>query len=78
MLADGLTKALTAPKFELFRKAIGVVDAAKQLAAREAREITLEDLEAREDLFEGGEVDVTDPNPVDSDGDNSISMEESD
>ena len=58
MLADGLTKALTGAKFEAFRAAVGVVDISKQLAERKACEITLEDLEAREDLFDGGEADT--------------------
>jgi hypothetical protein len=63
MLADGLTKALSAIKFEQFRKAIGVVDVSQQLAARAVKEITAERLEAREDLFKGGEAEVVDHFP---------------
>ena len=43
-------------KFKQFYKAIGVVDVAQQLATRAAKEITAKRLEAREDLFKGGEV----------------------
>jgi len=55
MLADGLTKALGKEAFERFRDQMGIVDITEKLKERKTREITMEDLQGREDVLEGGE-----------------------
>jgi hypothetical protein len=60
MVADGLTKALPEADFLRFRNQIGVVDATEALITRSEslRILKDEDLEALEDEFQGGEVEV--------------------
>ena len=58
MLADGLTKALTADKFRRFRGLVGLIDIKERIEARQLKEITEEDLFTLEDSFEGGEGHV--------------------
>ena len=55
ILADSLTKALTADKFRRFRGLVGLMDIKERIKARQLKEITEEDLFALEDSFEGGE-----------------------
>lgn len=55
MVADGLTKALSYPAFEKFRRLVGIVDISELLNTRQAKEVTLEDLERLEDLVVRGE-----------------------
>ncbi|GAB1319505.1 Reverse transcriptase Ty1/copia-type domain-containing protein [Madurella fahalii] len=57
MLADGLTKALTAEMFKKFREQVGVVDLTDRIETRKLREMKEEDLDALEDLLSGGESD---------------------
>lgn len=59
-VADGLTKALADPDFHRFRESIGVVDISGLLQRRQEalRKIEDEDLEALEDLIQGGEAEL--------------------
>ncbi|KAK8013656.1 hypothetical protein PG991_009249 [Apiospora marii] len=56
MIADGLTKALTADNHTAFCQQMGLVNVSRQIQQRRLREIDLEDLEAFEDLMIGGET----------------------
>jgi hypothetical protein len=46
MIADGLTKALQAEKFEIFRRQVGLVDISERLKKRRTKELQEDDLEA--------------------------------
>lgn len=56
--ADGLTKALGEPDFSRFRDQVGVVDITERIKDRSPKPITEKDLEALEDLIEGGEISM--------------------
>lgn len=58
MLADGLTKALPAEKFVVFRDQIGVENCEERIQERKVREMTTLEIEELEDFFSGGEVEI--------------------
>lgn len=58
MLADGLTKALPADKFAIFRDQVGVENCEERIKERKLKEMTALEIEELEDLFTGGEVEI--------------------
>jgi hypothetical protein len=57
-VADRFTKALRDIDFRRFKEQISVVDITKHLEGRKLKDLEEKDLEALEDLLEGGEAEV--------------------